>query len=178
MTDPRRERFERLALPHLDAAYNLARWLCNDPARADDLVQEAYLRAWRYFDAFRGDDMRVWLLTILRNRFATSARQASAGRIIYTGDEPEPEADTLWSQHTPNPEALLLADADAARVNRLVAALPPDQKEVLLLREVEELSYADIARITEVPVGTVMSRLARARTALRRSWNTEDEGER
>ncbi len=79
---------------------------------------------------------------------------------------------------TPDPEALLLADADAARVNRLVAALPVEQREVLLLREVEELSYADIARITEVPVGTVMSRLARARTALRRSWKAEDASER
>lgn len=176
MTDPRRQRFERLALPHLDAAYNLARWLCSDPAKAEDLVQDSYLRAWRYFDAFRGDDMRVWLLAILRNRFVTSMGRAVADRITYTDELPE--TDPIWTQPSPNAEAVLMADADAARVNRLVAALPAEQKEVLLLREVEDLSYADIARITEVPVGTVMSRLARARTALRRSWNAEDARER
>ena len=176
MTDPRRQRFERLALPHLDAAYNLARWLCKDPATAEDLVQDSYLRAWRYFDAFRGDDMRVWLLAILRNRFFTSMGRAAGERITYTDELPE--ADPIWTEPSPNPEAVLMADADAARVNRLVAVLPPEQKEVLLLREVEDLSYADIARITEVPVGTVMSRLARAREALRRHWNAEAARER
>ena len=141
-------------------------------------MQDAYLRAWRYFDAFRGDDMRVWLLAILRNRFMTVARAAAANRISYTDAPPEADANPMWGAEVRDPESAMLAEVDAARVNRLVAALPVEQREVLLLREVEELSYAEIAHVTEVPIGTVMSRLARARAALRRDWSTEVASER
>lgn len=170
MANDRRRRFEALALPHMDAAYNLARWLSGGGAEAEDLVQEAYLRAWRYFDAFRGDDMRVWLLTIVRNCFMSWARSARPGRMIYSADVPEDDAEPLWTAGEPDPEALLLSEADAVRVNQVMAELPLEQREVLLLREVEELSYQEIATVIGVPVGTVMSRLSRARASLRQRW--------
>lgn len=176
MAEDRKRRFERLALPHLDAAYNLARWLAGDATQADDLVQEAYLRAWRYFDTFRGEDMRLWLLTIVRNCFMTWARQSRTG-LVFSAEPPEDSAQPLWTGEQHDPEALLLADVDSTRVNQLVAELPVEQREVLLLREVEELSYLDIASITGLPVGTVMSRLSRARAALRQLWRKDGAGE-
>jgi RNA polymerase sigma-70 factor, ECF subfamily len=173
--DDQRRRFELLALPHLDAAYNLARWLTGSPTDAEDVVQEAYLRAYRFFDTFRGGNIRVWLLTIVRNAFHTWTLDNRSASVRFVGDLPEAEKvedeRVLWGSPQDDPETLLLREIDHATVSRLVHRLPPQYREVLLLREVEELSYRDIATITGTPVGTVMSRLARAREALRRMWH-------
>jgi RNA polymerase sigma-70 factor, ECF subfamily len=173
--DDQRRRFELLALPHLDAAYNLARWLTGSPTDAEDVVQEAYLRAYRFFDTFRGGNIRVWLLTIVRNAFHTWTLDNRSASVRFVGDLPEAEKvedeRVLWGSPQDDPETLLLREIDHATVTRLVQRLPPLYREVLLLREVEELSYRDIAAVTGTPVGTVMSRLARAREALRRMWH-------
>ncbi|HSU07225.1 MAG TPA: sigma-70 family RNA polymerase sigma factor [Acetobacteraceae bacterium] len=175
--DDRKRRFERLALPHLDAAYNLARWLAGNPADAEDVVQEAYLRAYRYFDAFQGGNFRVWLLTIVRNSFANWVRENRSARMMFVPETPVAETadrdETMWGTSPRDPEALLLDSLDSQMLERLMQQLPSDYREVLLLREVEDLSYKEIATVTDVPIGTVMSRLARARLALRRLWLTE-----
>jgi RNA polymerase sigma factor (sigma-70 family) len=174
-TDDQRRRFELLALPHLDAAYNFARWLTGSPTDAEDVVQEAYLRAYRFFDTFRGGNIRVWLLTIVRNAFHTWAAENRSSRLRFGGDMQEAETveeeRVLWGAPQDDPETLLLREIDHDTVARLVRLLPPVYREALLLREVEELSYRDIAVVTGVPVGTVMSRLARARVVLRRMWH-------
>ena len=178
--DPRR-RFELLALPHLDAAYNLARWLTGSAADAEDVVQEAYLRAYRFFETFRGDNIRVWLLTIVRNCFHTWVKENRSTRLGFVAELPEPDTAEderiLWGMPQADPETLLLRDIDHATVGRLMQRLPAAYREILLLREVEELSYRDIADITGTPVGTVMSRLSRAREALRRLWHSEAANE-
>jgi RNA polymerase sigma-70 factor (ECF subfamily) len=170
----RTRRFELLAMPHLDAAYNLARWLAGNPADAEDVAQEAYLRAFRYFDAYQGGDFRVWLLRIVRNSFLTWARQNRGNRLVFHPDTPaahSAETDaTAWGIAPHDPEALLLQRLDAETLSRLMLRLPTEYREMLLLREVEDLSYKEIAEVTELPIGTVMSRLARARLALRRLW--------
>ena len=179
--DDQRRRFELLALPHLDAAYNLARWLTGSVADAEDVVQEAYLRAYRFFDTFRGDNIRVWLLTIVRNSFHTWVKENRSPRLGFVAELPEPDSAederVLWGSPQADPETLLLRDIDHATVGRLMQRLPAAYREVLLLREVEELSYREIADITGTPVGTVMSRLSRAREALRRLWHGEAASE-
>ncbi|MBO0711041.1 MAG: sigma-70 family RNA polymerase sigma factor [Acetobacteraceae bacterium] len=174
MEDDRRRRFELLALPHLDAAYNLARWLAGNAADAEDVLQDAYLRAFRYFDAFRGPDFRVWLLSIVRNSFLSWAKSNRSARLVFGATEqtdPTVQEETLWGEASNDPETALMRNVDRSTLARLVEGLPPEYREVLLLREVEELSYRDIAGIVGVPVGTVMSRLARARLLLRRRWH-------
>ena len=175
--DGQRRRFELLALPHLDAAYNLARWLTGSTADAEDVVQEAYLRAYRFFYTFRGDNIHGWLLTIVRNSFHTWMKENRSPRLGFVAELPEPDSvddeAILWGSPQANPETLLLRDIDHATVGRLMQRLPAAYREILLLREVEELSYREIADITGTPVGTVMSRLSRAREALRRSWHGE-----
>jgi RNA polymerase sigma-70 factor, ECF subfamily len=172
--DDRRRRFELLALPHLDAAYNLARWLAGNTTDAEDVAQEAYLRAFRYFDSYRGDNMRVWLLTIVRNSFMSWARENRSARLTFQGDAAEAgeagAGEIMWGNKPHDPEALLMESIDSQTLNRLMAELPTEYREVLLLREVEDLSYKEIASVADVPIGTVMSRLARARQALRRLW--------
>jgi len=170
----RKRRFELLALPHLDAAFNLARWLAGNAADAEDVVQEAYLRAFRYFDAYQGGDFRVWLLTIVRNCFFTWARENRSNRLVFQPDAPigdtvETET-TAWGAPPRDPEALLLERIDSQTLSRLIQRLPPEYREVLLLREVEDLAYKEIATVIGAPIGTVMSRLARARLALRKLW--------
>jgi len=172
--DDRRRRFELLALPHLDAAYNLARWLAGNTTDAEDVVQDAYLRAYRYFDAFQGGNFRVWLLTIVRNAFMTWVKENRSGRMVFVPDTPLAEsADTeeaAWGSKPRDPEALLMDSIDSQTLSRLMEKLPSDYREVLLLREVEDLSYKEIADVTGTPMGTVMSRLSRARLALRKLW--------
>ncbi|MEJ0018797.1 MAG: sigma-70 family RNA polymerase sigma factor [Acetobacteraceae bacterium] len=171
--DDRRRRFELLALPHLDAAYNLARWLAGNATDAADVVQDAYLRAYRYFDAFQGGDCRVWLLTIVRNAFLTWVKENRTGRMVFlpdaTADLAQDEA-AMWTSQPRDPESLLLESVDSQTLARLMEQLPAEYREVLVLREVEDLSYRQIAEVTSLPVGTVMSRLSRARLALRRLW--------
>jgi len=172
--DARRQKFELLALPHLDAAYNLARWLAGNPADAEDVVQDAYLRAFRYFDAFQGGNVRVWLLTIVRNSFLTWLKENRSGRLVFQAETPaigvSGVEETAWGEPPPDPEALLLERIDSQTLARLMERLPAEYREVLLLRETEDLSYKEIAEVTGVPIGTVMSRLSRARLALRKLW--------
>ena len=177
--DDSRRQFELLALPHLDAAYNLARWLTGNSEDASDVVQDAYLRAFRYFGAYKGGNMRVWLLTIVRNSFTDWVRQNRSARLVFSGDSPGSDGaeETLWGTPPRDPEAMLLASIDADTLDRLMKRLPPEHREVLVLRELEDFSYREIAAVAGVPVGTVMSRLARARLALRRLWlAAETEG--
>ncbi len=155
--------YEEALLPHLDAAYNLARWLTRDERDAEDVVQEAYLRAFKHFDAFKGGNARPWLLAIVRNTYYTWVQRNRLPEVISTPfDE---EKDTHISD-TPDPETLLLKEADRKMLRRALRKLPAEFLEVIVLREFEELSYKEIAEVVQVPVGTVMSRLARARKRL------------
>jgi RNA polymerase sigma factor (sigma-70 family) len=161
-------------MPHLDAAYNLARWLTGNSADAEDVVQEAYLRAYRYFDAWRGGNIRVWLLTIVRNSFITWVKENRNGRLVFRADTPTDETgaeQTAWGTAPRDPESLLLERIDSQTLARLMQRLPAEYREVLLLREVEDLAYKEIAAVIDVPIGTVMSRLSRARLALRKLWD-------
>jgi RNA polymerase sigma factor (sigma-70 family) len=169
------KRFESVALPHLDAAYNLARWLTRDPHDAEDVVQEAYLRALRFFDGLREGDARPWLLTIVRHVCYDWMRKNRPQEVVGDIEEEElrdrADTETTIGQ---NPETLLLRAADRAMINRAIEALPAAFREVLILRELEELSYEQIAAVAGVPIGTVMSRLSRARALIRKAV-TEDE---
>ena len=154
--------FEDALLPHLDAAYNLARWLTRDERDAEDVVQEAYLRALKHFDAFKGGDARPWLLAIVRNTYYTWIQR---NRLLETATPFDEETDTHISD-VPDPETLLLKESDRQIIRRALRKLPAEFREVIVLREFEELSYKQIADVVQVPVGTVMSRLARARKRL------------
>ena len=154
--------FASLVLPHLDAATTLARWLMRDAAAADDVVQDAMLRALRFHGGFRGENARAWVLRIVRNVAWQTLKDRGA---LREDPLPEPDADTI-ADRSPGPDVVLAAMQDAARVAELLAGLPAELRECLVLRELEEMSYREIARITCVPVGTVMSRLWRARQAL------------
>lgn len=164
--DDHRQRFEALALPHLDAAYSLARWLTRSSAEADDVVQDAMLRAFRAFDGFRGESVRPWLLAIVRNCWRTRAADVQRrGQTPLPSDDERPIAsDGL------DPEAEAVRASDRRRLDAVIAQLPEDFREVLILREIEDMSYREIAEVTGAPVGTVMSRLARARALLKDHW--------
>jgi|SRR5215469_2670770 len=161
--DDRRHRFEAQALPHLDAAYNLARWLARSPVDAEDIVQDAMLRAFRAFDGFRGGDAKPWLLAIVRNccrnTHADTRRRAQASL-------PEGDANAIPSGDA-DPEAEAIRASESRHLNAAIALLPDEFREVLILREMEEMSYREIAEATGAPIGTVMSRLARARAMLK-----------
>ncbi|MBV8808790.1 MAG: sigma-70 family RNA polymerase sigma factor [Acidobacteriaceae bacterium] len=159
----RQDLFERTVLPYLNSAYNLARWLTRNPQDAEDIVQEAFLRALRSFDTFiPGRDARAWLLAIVRNSCRTFLRRnQSHEATIQLDDSSQPAADT-WS----DPEAVLITNVNSQRVRQAVEELPVEYPEILVLRELEELSYKEIAQIAEIPLGTVMSRLSRARREL------------
>ena len=158
------ERFRSLMLPHLDAAYGFARFLARDPAVAEDLVQDAYLRAYRAFATYRGGEPKAWLFAILRSSFLTWARGQRAWREVAESDGGE--AAELARSEAGTPEDELLRAADIVELRRAVEALPDPFRETLVLRELQEMSYREIAEITEAPIGTVMSRLARARSLL------------
>jgi len=154
--------FEEAVLPHIDAAYNLARWLTRNDADAQDMVQEAYLRALRFFSGFRGTDAKAWLLTIVRNTCYTWLRRNRSPQLSCDFDE------VVLAQEAegPDPETEQLKKAQARMVNEAIEKLPIEFREVMVLRELEELSYKEIAVVLGVPIGTVMSRLARARKRL------------
>jgi RNA polymerase sigma-70 factor (ECF subfamily) len=163
-------RFERTVLPHLDAAYNLARWLTRDDHDAQDVVQEAFTRALRYFDSLRDSDARAWLLAIVRNTGYTWLEKNRPADVVAMED-PAAIADAEvagYSGADGNPEVIVLLNAQRKLVDQALEELPVAYREMLVLRELEDLSYKDIARIAGVPIGTVMSRLARARVQLRR----------
>jgi RNA polymerase sigma factor (sigma-70 family) len=161
--DEKRRRFEALAMPHLDAATNLARWLTRGGAEADDIVQDAMLRAFRSFDGFRGEAVRPWLLAIVRNCHRTALEQNKRHAAMPLGEEGQAEVVA----GDPTPEANAIQIGDGRRLDNAIAALPEDLREVLVLRELEEMSYREIAAATGAPIGTVMSRLARGRALLR-----------
>ncbi|MDF0501473.1 RNA polymerase sigma factor, partial [Burkholderia cenocepacia] len=163
----RGERFRALVLPHLDAAYNLARWLSGSAGDADDVVQDACMRALRFVDSCRGDNARPWLLTIVRHTWYTEWRRRTKAHEVALPDTLD-DADVPddWQPATEDPLAHLLRGENVRLVNAALAKLPPEYREVLVLREMEDLSYREIAAIVDVPVGTVMSRLARGRRKL------------
>ena len=157
-------RFEELALPHMEAAYNLARWLTGNNHDAEDVVQESYLRALKFFASFRGENGKPWLLTIVRNTCYTWLRRNRMNEITTDLEEEVQLADTT----SVSPEAMLLAAARTESVQRALEELPVEFREIVILRELEGLSYKEIAEIAAIPVGTVMSRLARARARLQK----------
>jgi RNA polymerase sigma-70 factor (ECF subfamily) len=159
-------------MPHLDAAFNLARWLTGNATDAEDVAQDAYLRAFRYFDAFRGANFRVWLLTIVRNAFLDWVKENRSSRLVF---QPPDEAISEEPDPQPNVEAMLLERVDRETLTALVEQLPAEYREVIILREIEDLSYKEIAEVTGVPSGTVMSRLSRARLALRKAWQVREQ---
>jgi RNA polymerase sigma-70 factor (ECF subfamily) len=158
LSDPR-ARFEELMLPHLDAAYNLARWITRRDQDADDLTQEAYVRAWQFFQSFRGGDSRAWLLTIVRNTCYSWLQRTRRWEPTTAFDERLHGGE----DERADPEMLLLHKATSDLVRRALEQMPVELREVLVLREQEGLSYKEIADVVGTPIGTVMSRLARAR---------------
>ena len=154
--------FEEVVLPHLDAAFNYARWLTRNDADAEDVVQDAYVRALRFFSSLRGDDARAWLLTIVRNTwYGRFPRRAGRAVVTVPDENAENRADAR-----PDPEAQMIQQQAVEQVRRALETLPADFREVLVLRELEGLSYKEIGTIVGIPLGTVMSRLARARERL------------
>ena len=157
--------FEQAVVPHLDAAYNLARWLMRNEQDAQDAVQEAYLRAFRFFPSFHGGDGRAWLMKIVRNSCYTWLQ---VNRPLQDAAEFD-ENLFLSDSHVPNPEEVVLQNDSGLRVRTAIEKLPPNIREVLILRELEGMSYKEIAHITGMPIGTVMSTLSRARHRLRQA---------
>lgn len=166
--------FEKTILPHFDAAYNLARWLTGNEHDARDMVQESCLRAFKFFGGFRGGDARSWLLTIVRNTVYSWLQRRQKGEHIF---QPEEEMEK-FEDVSVNPEQLFARSANIEVVREAIAQLPPEFREALVLREMENYSYKEIADITGVRIGTVMSRLARGRQQLHRilSQNEESSG--
>lgn len=158
-------RFEELVLPHLDAAYNLARWLSRDAHDADDVVQDACVRALKYLGSLHGTDARAWFLTIVRHAFYDWLGRNRPAEIV----QDDGSAIETAIDHAATPEQTALRNDQTRALSDAVAALPLQFREVLVLRELEDLSYKEIARVADIPIGTVMSRLARARALLQRS---------
>jgi RNA polymerase sigma-70 factor (ECF subfamily) len=169
--DDKAARFEALAMPHLDAAYNLARWLTGSDSDAQDLLQNAFLRAFKAIDGYRGGDARAWLLTIVRNTFYTTLRDRRHEHADVCFDEElhsddgDDHAGSAYAVGSDPARIAAIRDAGDA-VNRALARLPRAYREVLVMKEMDDLSYKQIAQVVGIPIGTVMSRLARARKQL------------
>jgi RNA polymerase sigma factor (sigma-70 family) len=172
----RARRFRDIALPHLDEAYTLARYLLRNADDAEDAVQDCYLRAFKHFDSYRGPAIKPWLFAILRNVCrAEFARRASSPTSTIEDAPDDAEQTPLWHEAQETPETQMLRRWDADTIGRLVSALAEPFRETFVLREINNLSYREIADVVEAPVGTVMSRLARARAMLRSAWLAEEE---
>jgi RNA polymerase sigma-70 factor (ECF subfamily) len=166
-----RARFARLVLPHMDAAYGLARWLTRDPAQAEEAVQEGYLRAFRFFGTFRGEDARPWILGVVRNACYRLLAQEKAGSSTPFDDEAhgaDSAAPGTVVRFPVDPEAAAIERADRELLQRCLRRLAPEYREALVLRELQGCAYREIAQIAGIPMGTVMSRLARGRRLLQR----------
>lgn len=169
--ESRRARFEASTLPHMQAAYNLARWLVRSDQNAEDIVQDAYLRAYKFFDGFHGEDARAWLLAIVRNTayswLQKNRQHTENTTFVEEFDSLSEEGTaTLLNPADNNPEAILIRNGDRQLLNQALEQLPVEFREVMVLRELEDLSYKEIANIAGIPIGTVMSRLARGRKML------------
>jgi RNA polymerase sigma-70 factor (ECF subfamily) len=163
--------FRELALPYLDDIFTLARYLTSSAADAEDAAQECFLRAFRHFDSYRGPAIKPWLLAILRN--ACRATYVKNAGVIYMdtgGSDLDAATPPIWTEAADTPERLILRQHDTDTMRRLIGNLSPEFREVIVLREINDLSYRDIATVIEVPIGTVMSRLARGRALLREAW--------
>jgi RNA polymerase sigma-70 factor (ECF subfamily) len=170
------ERFRSAALPYLDDVYTLARYLLRNTADAEDAAQECYLRAFRHFETFRGGPVKPWLLAILRNVCrAEYARRGALAGVLDSLTDAEQVTDGLWSEGGQSPETETLQRLDSEAMQRLITQLPDTFREAIVLREINDLSYREIADVTGAPVGTVMSRLARARALLRAAWLAEEK---
>ncbi len=167
-------RFRELALPHLDDVYTLARYLMGNAGDAEDAAQECFLRAFRLFGSYRGPAIKPWLLAILRNVCRASHGRASS--LVVSELAMADDAAPAWSEAPDTPEQAMLRQHQSETLRRLVAALPPEYREVIVLREINDLSYRDIAAVIDAPIGTVMSRLSRARALLREAWITAENG--
>jgi RNA polymerase sigma-70 factor, ECF subfamily len=180
MLDEReRARFARLVLPHLDAAYSLARWLTRDPAQAEEAVQEAYLRAFTYFGTFRGEDARPWILGVVRNACFRLFEREKQGTSLPFDDEAHDEDTAAAGTVVPfpvDPEAAAIARAEREILQYCLRGLPPEYREAIVLRELQGCSYREIAQIAGVPLGTVMSRLSRGRRLLQQALVAELHG--
>jgi len=159
----KRKQFEQIVLPHLDAAFNLARWLTGDDQDAQDVVQDATLRAFKFFDSYHGGNSRAWLLTIVRNTTYTWMRQNRQQSLLSL------EEDEIEDTENASLEGSLLQAADSQQVRDALAALPVEFREVIILHDVEGLAYKEIALVINIPLGTVMSRLSRARSRLQQT---------
>jgi RNA polymerase sigma-70 factor (ECF subfamily) len=169
--ESRQARFEACTMPHMQAAYNLARWLVRNDQNAEDIVQEAYLRAFKFFDGFHGQDARAWLLAIVRNSTYTWLKKNREHTQNMTFEEEfdsinEESSATLLNQADNNPEMILTRSGDRQLLNQALEQLPVEFRELMVLRELEDLSYKEIANIVGIPMGTAMSRLARGRKLL------------
>lgn len=178
-----REKFEQTMMPHLGAAFRLARWLIRHPQDAEDAVQESYLKAFRSFADYAGGDSSCWLLSIVRNTCLTRLRREASRHNVVRFEEAstvlEKRPGASWLANTARrPDESALEDEERESVRAAVHKLPDPMREVIVLREFLELSYAQIARVVGVPVGTVMSRLSRARQQLREILAAGDEGEK
>jgi RNA polymerase sigma-70 factor (ECF subfamily) len=162
--------FERAVLPHLNAAYNLARWLTRNDADAEDVVQEACLRAFKYFGGFTGDSGKSWLLSIVRHTCFTWLAKNRPAELAPLDDAVLDDVVSAEAGPAATPESSLQVADERTLLEELLAKLPAEFREVVVLRELEELSYREIAEVTALPIGTVMSRLARARERLRAAW--------
>jgi RNA polymerase sigma-70 factor (ECF subfamily) len=171
------QRFRVTALPYLDDVYTLARYLVGNPADAEDAAQECYLRAFRHFRTFRGGPIKPWLLAILRNVCRAEYARRGAQAAVTTDDLEAAEncVDGLWANDRETPESHVARRLEGETVRALLAQLPDQFREVLVLREINDLSYREIADVIGAPVGTVMSRLARGRALLRDAWIVEEE---
>lgn len=181
LDEGKRALFERLVLPHLDAAFHLARWLMRDPVEAEEAVQEAYLRAYRFFGTFHGDDARPWLLGVVRNTcYSLLERERRAALAVQPFDEDVHGEETLAAASVVrlplDPEAAAIQRADRELLRSCLSELPAEYREAIILRELHGCTYREIARIADVPVGTVMSRLSRARRLLQRALAATMQG--
>jgi len=159
--------FESAVMPHLDAAYNLARWITRNDHDAEDVVQEAFMRAFRYLDRMKGVEGRPWLLTIVRNTCYSWLEKNRPAELVAL-DDADAVIDAMPS-NAPSPEVVVLQSAQRKLVNQALEDLPVAFREVIVLREIEDMSYKDIAAVAGIPIGTVMSRLARGREMLKRA---------
>jgi RNA polymerase sigma-70 factor (ECF subfamily) len=173
----RAQRFRAAALPYLDDVYTLARYLMRDATDAEDAAQECLLRAFRHFETFRGGPIKPWLLAILRNVCrAEYRRRGKLARESESLEAAENSVEGIWTDDQGTSEERALRRFDAETVQQLIAQLPEQFREVIVLREINDLSYREIADVIDAPIGTVMSRLARGRVLLRDAWIAEEEG--